>query len=381
VFTGDAEFRSFENSEHLEVLKGAFERWVAEWRKNRTLEKFEDVSDEILNTRIWRMASSLTQSLGSVAPNISSVVAGQIGYEECLNRIADIFSDSEDEFARATDELAILESFVQSLSVREEIATYLAVSDVTSDPSVEEHRERLMEALEVNFADPNEDRFRAVGYLWAKFQRSYSELFATQHDLVMRSHYLKEKYDEIMASDKWWEFENLSRMPGFERRHWRETVTLRRQVSRLVCDVDPRESLKFRPFCSCSFTAVNTGVVERLPGELWQAIGVGLENYRSELSRKRNMLVPLIDAIASDSKDLCVTAAANNLSKLLSKERALPQFSNTELDILRKALNAADFEPFKDKSEERFEVEIPKQMQQGNPTPRETADEAILIQL
>lgn len=381
VFTGDAEFSSFENSEHLKVLEGAFEQWIAEWRKNQTLEKFENVPDEILNTRIWRMASSLTKTLGSIAPNISSAVAGQIGCEECLNRVADIFSDSEDEFARATNDLAVLESFAQSLSVREEIATYLAVSDVTSDTSVEENRGRLMEALEVNFADPNEDRFRAVGYLWAKFQRSYSELFATQHDLVMRSHYLKEKYDEIMASDKWWEFENLSRMPGFDRRHWRETVTLRRQVSRLVCDFDPRESLKFRPFCSCSFTVVNTGVVERLPGELWQAIGNGLENYREELARKRNTIVPLIDAIASDSKDAIVTAAANNLSKLLSKGKALPQLSNTELDILRKALNAANFESFEDSKEEELEIEIPTNLQRESAISSEPADEAILIQL
>jgi len=69
----------------------------------------------------------------------------------------------------------------------------------------------------------------------------------------MKSHHLQAQFDEILQSDEWWEFENLSRLTVFQQVHRQEVQKIRRQFRELDCRFDVREMLKTHPFGACSF--------------------------------------------------------------------------------------------------------------------------------
>ncbi|HMJ08235.1 MAG TPA: hypothetical protein VK468_04475, partial [Pyrinomonadaceae bacterium] len=302
LFAGTSGFRSLDDLADREMLKTAFLHWIAEWRRGRVLERFSELPDDILNTRTWNLAARASKTLGSVAENINACLEGSISYEECLARVADAFLDKPEEMDVGVQQLAILESFVKGVDQRREIETYLALCEPTGVETLEAMKERLLEFSDRSYSRPSDTFNREMGYVWTKFHREYTEHFAAQHDFVMKSHGLQSEFDEIMRSDEWWQLSNLATVAPCESIRKTETGKLIQRFSELDCKTDVRESLKSRPFCSCSFSLPEIKNWESLSSQLSASIGASLAACRQIIAQNRTRLTPVIDSFAAERK-------------------------------------------------------------------------------
>ena len=329
-------FASIQLPEDVETVKNALRGWLLDWQKARLLERFNELPDEILNTKIWRLWVLAEKTFGSVATTAGAILDESITLEEGLHRIADAFSNSDEEFFTRTKDLVVLEDFISGTKRREEIWTYLAVSETTEDEKIEEFRDKLFEIIEDTIINPNQLINREMENIWQSFHTRFSEHFSIKHDIVMKSHLLQEKYDEIIRSDDWWEFQNLSKLPIFTQIYWQEAQKLCQQFRELDCRFSVREMLKTHPFCACSFNLAQISEWEQLPQTLLQTINKGRTNYRKILLTMRETLAQLISHFAKKPMDAEYAKAAANLIEIFAQGREIPTLTNAELIILQK---------------------------------------------
>ncbi|MEJ7847667.1 MAG: DUF6079 family protein [Pyrinomonadaceae bacterium] len=339
VFTKNQGFKSFEDTSDREMLRKAFEDWSAEWNKSRVFGRFAQLPEDILNVRVWNLAARSTKSIGSIADGIKAASEDKMSLEECLDRIAEAFFDSEKEMERCARDLEMLDHFIKGSVLREQIQDYLAVCEMTQDETIEELRRKLGQISDVSYITPTDANNRELGYLWDKFQRSFAEYFAMRHDLVMKSHSLQEEFNDLKRSDKWWEFENLSNMPFFGQSYWIEAKDICRRLEEFDCRVNVRETLAVRPFCMCSFSLAKMQDWEKLPLRLSQTIENGLEYYQQSLHNRVEKVTSQLNTLALQSKDDGIVEAANDLARRLTKGEEITEFTTLELKILSHALS------------------------------------------
>jgi hypothetical protein len=338
LVSGDDKIKSLDDDAGRAALKAALEVWHVEWLKSRVLKRFNELPDDVLNARIWNLASRCSKTLGAAADMIKAALDGSISLEECINRIADTFSDSEEQFQRAKSELVVIDSFIKGTPSRAQILSYLSGCEVTDVDEIEEMREQLYQLVDGSYWNPSDASNRELGYLWIKFQRDFADHFAARHDAVMRSHSLQAKYHEILRSDDWWEFENLARISFFDPKPAAAIVDIQRKFDELDCNFAVREALQERPFCKCSFGIANERKWEALPETLSGAILRALRVYRRSLIEERQAISPLLQQIERESSDEVVSGAAAVLLNSLSKGEDMPRFSLAELHVLQRAL-------------------------------------------
>ena len=338
IVSGDTTIKSLESDAGKAQLKSALEVWHVEWVKNRVLKRFNELTDDVLNARIWSLASRCSKTLGTTAEIVKGALDGGISFEECINRIADAFSDSEEQFQRAQSELIVVDSFIKGTPIRAQILSYLSGCEVTDVDEIEEMREQLYQLVDGSYWNPSDASNRELGYLWIKFQRDFAEYFANRHDIVMRSHSLQAGYHEILRSDEWWEFENLSRVAIFDPAPATEVDNLRRQFAQLDCDFPVREALQTRPFCKCTFGIARERQWEKLPEILASSIQDALRVYRETLVDQKETVTPLLQKVKIDSSDKLTAEAAASLADALRKGADIPRFSLVQLQVLQKAL-------------------------------------------
>lgn len=341
LVSGDDKIKSIDDKAHREALTAALQSWYTDWVRGRVLRRFDDLADDMLNARIWVIASRCSKMLGAMAETIKAALDEAITLEECLNRIADTFSDSEEQFHRAQSEIVILDSFIKGTPLRAEVLSYLSGCEITDVDELEEMREQLYHLSDVSYSNPSDASNRELGYLWIKFQRDFSEHFAARHDSVMRSHSLQASYNEIMRSDEWWEFENLARVSVFDPMIGIEVSDLRGLFGQLDCSFAVREALQKRPFCRCSFGLSKEKDWERLPERLNQAIQRGLREFRSTLFNERKRILPLLEKLESDSSDQEITSTAGFLINTIRTGSELPKLSLIQIQVLQKALGTS----------------------------------------
>ena len=335
ILTGSNDFRSINSAEDAAVIKDALKTWLSDWQKDRILERFNELPDETLNTRIWRLFVRTEKSFGAVAGILKAVNENVIQLEEGLQRVADTFSDREEEFITRTDEAAMLRVFLDGAARREQIYSYLAVCEPTGDAQIEDLRKRLWQMIEDAYVDSNEEHNQEIEILWQTFAERYSEHFAAKHDAVMNARHLQEQFDEITRSEEWREFESLSRQPVFRPAFWQEAQENYRRFQQLNCRLNVRELLKKHPFCACSFNLAQMREWEKLPERLQDNINRGRASYRRTLAMISETLIPLLEQIAESSGELA--PAANKLAQVL-RQTEIPLFSNEQLIVIEKAL-------------------------------------------
>lgn len=341
LFAGESGFRSLDDLADREILRTAFLNWIAEWRRVRALEKFNELPDDVINTRIWNLASRVSATLGAVAENIQSCLDGSISYEECLARIADSFLDRPQEMERSNNHLAVLLAFLKGSDLRQEVEKYLALCDSTGIEALESMKEKMLEMIDRGYFEPDDANNRELGYLWTKFKREFTEHFVVSHNSVMKSHDLQEKRDRILRSDEWWQFKNLSAVPPCDPHGSPELSGLMRHLSELDCSTDVRQSLERRPFCSCSFSLPKISYWNALPERTSDEIVSSVLAYGELLSRNQERILPGLEAAASDKKRADESDAARSAALKLKNKTAFSQFSPGEFQALRRAAIAA----------------------------------------
>ncbi len=337
LLSGVENIASINLPEDCETIKGGLRVWLSDWQKVRLLERFNELPDEILNTKIWRLSLLADKTFGSVATTVNAILDESITLDEGLHRIADAFSDSDEEYFARTKDLVVLEDFISGTKSRAEIRTYLAVSETSDDEKVEEMREKLFDILEETTVNPSQLTNREMENVWQLFHTRFIEYFASKHDLVMKSHHLQEQFDEIMRSNEWWEFENLSNLSIFTQTHRRQAQKICQQFKELDCRFSVREMLKTHPFCACSFNLTEAAEWENLPQNLRDTIEQGRRSYRKILWTLRETLAQLITHFSSRAMDDDYKTAARHLVEIFKQGNGIPALSNAELVILQKA--------------------------------------------
>lgn len=336
LITTNDRIRSIEDPIDRAATVETLKIWLNDWKAAKLLDRFNELPDEILNTRIWRLSVLAEKSFGTVARVVASVVDGSITLDDGLQRIADAFSDSEDDFFTRTQDLVVLEDFISGTKRREEIWSYVAVCEVTEDEKIEFFREKLLAVIKETIANPNQLVNREMENFWQSFHNRYSEHFAIKHDMIMKSHHLQERFDEIMRSDEWWEFENLSKLPVFPDYFWRQTQEFCHQFRELDCRFSVREMLKTHPFCACSFNLAQIPEWERLPQKMMETISAALTSYRKILLQLGENVLQLLAHFVKRGVDDEYTTAAASLMRIFAEGRSIPPLTNAELIILQK---------------------------------------------
>ena len=335
LFIKDGEFQSLDRSQDREVLQAAFAKWTSDWNESRLLERFAQLPDDVLNVRIWQFAARAGKTFGSVAESITAASEGTMPLEECLDAIADAFSESETEFKSCENDLEVLSSFIKGAELRDEVRSYLAVCEVTQEPAIEELREKAVALVEAACSEPSDALNREMGYVWEKFKREFSEHFDAHHAAVMRSPHLKTQLDEILRSDQWWEFEMLSDVSVFEPHYLGNANEYRRRIKELDCRIDTKQVLETQPFCVCSFSLNKSVDCNHLPNALNDTVREGLRSFRKTLAKNSDDLIKSLETLSDKTSDAEFQDASKQLVLALNKGDDIPYFTDLQLKILR----------------------------------------------
>lgn len=330
--------KTLDAAEDLNKVKDALKKWFDDWVSAGILERFNELPDEILNTKIWYISVNIEKTFGAVANSLKIFFDDSISLEVCLQRIADAFSDSEEEFALRQNDLVTLVSFIKNSSNRRQIWNYLAICERTEIQEIETKRNQLMVLLERSATEPTSESNREMESIWKEFHKEYGEHFAVKHDNIMKSHQLQEKFDEIVKSDQWWEFQNLSKLPVFNRKHWNSAVKSLLQFRELDCRFDVREMLKKHPFCACSFNLAQMKDWEVLPNALIDTIEHGRSSYRRTLNMLSGTLLQLLEAYMKNESDREFMKSAADLHEKFENGKEIKAFSTNQLIILNRIL-------------------------------------------
>lgn len=334
LFTNDQTLASIDDKQILEVLKN----WLDSWEDSNILARFNQLPDEILNTKVWYFAANIEKTFGSAAESIASILEESLSIEEGIQRIIDSFYESEEEFQKHSEELTSLKHFIEGADLREKIWAYLSVCESTKDEEIEHLRDRLFYLIGKGANSPNAEDNVAISEIWEKFHTNYSDLFALKHDMIMKSHLLQEKFDEILKSDQWWEFENLSKLQIFQTHFRRKTEKIFKLFNELDCRFDVRENLKSHPFCACSFNLAKIKDWENLPKHLISTIEQGRKSYRRTLFMLSDILVEKIETLANKTENRGYAEAATDLGEWFERNKVIPYFSINHINILNKIL-------------------------------------------
>lgn len=336
ILTGSQNLPSIEVHADRETVKNGLRNWLSDWESARVLERFNELPDEILNTRIWRLAVHSERTVGSVAETVRGVLNESVSLDEGLHRVADAFSNSEEAFFNCAQNLMRIDDFLSGANLRETIIGYLAVSEPTGDAEIEKQRDALLSLIEEIYRQPSQILNSEMNEMWDLFQENFTEFYARRHDAVMKSHQLQEKFDKIMSSPEWWEFENLSAVGFLPSYFFKQAQTISRRLKQLNCRHNTRETLKSYPFCVCAFSLAETEDWERLPQTLWEIVNQGLFSYRRALLLLSEALVPLIENFSAATVEMEFVAAADHLNAILQKDTAFEPLTDKELFILQK---------------------------------------------
>lgn len=338
LIAGNNEIKSIDDKAERAALEAALRSWYTDWMKSRVLKRFDDLPDDILNESIWLLAARCSKTLGSTAETLKSALEGSITLEECLNRVADIFADSEEQFQRAKSDFVVVESFIKGVPARAEILSYLSGCEATDVDEIEDMREQLYHLVDVSYRNPSDASNREMGYLWIKFQRDFAEHFATRHDAVMKSHTLESGYNEILRSDQWWEFQSLAAINFFDPAIAAAVDEVRALFNHIDCKFPVREALQTRPFCRCSFSLATENEWLKLPDRLTAAVNGALRSYRATLFNEQKTVLPLLQNIEAHSPDKDAAAAATYLIDTMRRGEEVQKLSVVQLHTLQAAL-------------------------------------------
>lgn len=338
LFTSDAPFESLDRAADQEVLKEAFSAWSQDWENSRLLERFAELPEDVLNVRIWQVAARAAKTFGTIAPKIAAASDGSVPLEESLERVAEAFAGSEEDFVQGQQELTVLSSFVKGAALREEARSYLAVCEVTDSDELETLRERVLLLIDAAFSDPGEDVNRELGYAWDKFRREFAQYFEPKHLLVMNAPERQASFSDIMKSDLWAEFDILSRLPGMDCRYSAIASQQRHRLAESQCAANTTELLEKQPYCHCDFSLNLSTDEDLLPTALNDTIKNGLASFRRVIIKNADEVLAGIEKFAGGIKDEEVTTACRELATLVRAGKDIPKFNDLQLKVLVEVL-------------------------------------------
>lgn len=340
TFASGGEFKSFESRSDCENLKIGLFEWLENWETSNVLEQFDNIPPEFLNARIWRIAAKLNSSLGVTASLIRKFREEPGPIEDCIGRISDAFFNDVANIEKAVADLSVIEQFVKNFEQRRSIRSYISLAECTDVPVLEDCRETLLRYLDEFEEEPNDNKSREIGYLWARFEREFGAYFSARHDAVMRSTYLSDQRAEAFASDDWWNFETLSPFVDTSKDAFKRFEGLRKLIGELKCDSDTKALLKERPFCNCRYSLSDHLSLECLSDEFRETLRNTVLEIKEEIVSGSSDLIPIIEQVGKSGGRETAVAAGELISSIRSND--LPEkLSDVQRTVLIISLRRA----------------------------------------
>ena len=313
LITGNKEIRSLDSSADRELLVKALSMWLEKWRESNVLIKFDALGDEDLNAGIWKIAANLKKSYGSIAEMIVTVSAGELSVEKFLQSAADLFSDSEAEFAKKADDLSTLGEFIATVAARNAITTYLSKCEVTDDPQIELGRQALL--ARIHAAPPSATLTREHEESWLDFKKRYIEYFAERHEMVMSPATSMRLTKDVVGSDEWSAFESFASNVLFDGGVAAKVRVLLREIRQTYCTAKVSDVLETVPSCTCSFDLTNHERMSGLGEELRTSLRNGLDLFTANIVATKKQLIANVDAMAdTEANKLAISSVRKRLS-------------------------------------------------------------------
>ncbi len=338
LLTGDRSIVSLDGPDNEEAARKAIEIWLADWRSARLLDRFSELPDDIITDKTWNLFANVERTYGVAAKTVEMISEGSMALAEGVNRVADAFADDEEAIGTRGREISDLEEFMVAAALREKIWKYLAICEPTGNEEVEWCRKLLGRALDQGAKKPSHETNNQIKELWNTFHQLFSEHFVDGHDSVMKARSLKVRVDAIVSGDEWWEFEALSRIPIFSQGYWERAARLRKSARHLDCRFPVRSMLEEQPFCGCAYRESTRQEMMSLPDRLQVLVDEARRDFREVLVLLREPIRETVEALARNSWDDDFKAAAVSLLASLGAEGEIPNLSNNEISVLRKAI-------------------------------------------
>ena len=346
LLTGQTGLASIAEPEAREAVRVALSEWVETWRANQLLEKYEALPDEGLTTRTWGLAQAVRKSFGSAAESIEALLADTISLEEGLQRVADVFGDSLEQFKRHLDQLAKLTCFVNGLARRIEALAYLSLAEPTGLNEIESARRELLAIADDPHSLFEQESSRRFDLLWREFHQRYREHYDSAHDEAMNSSARQEAIESLVRRDDFREFEALSQLSIVNKSYWEETTRLLQRSRTAHCALPVRQLLTTQPFCSCSFRLAHAAALRRLPQALEEVLRRGLAAHRSTLSFWSKPLAQALVALGASDASAENTERTSALASAFTRGEA-PPLSPFEIQLVEQALQQTAVPPLR----------------------------------
>lgn len=338
LLTHQANLNSIAHPTAREAVRASLTEWLDAWRGARLLENFDALPDAGLMTRTWKLAASVRKSFGAAADAVEAALADIISLEEGLQRVADAFGDSPEQFARSTVQLTQLSNFINGLHVREKARAYLAMSEPTTVDEIESARRELLAMIEDVQSLFERESNKRFDILWREFHARYSEHYIARHAETVGADANRKAIESLTRGAEWREFEALSELSIVNRQHWEQAAELVHHAGRSYCDLNVRQLLNDRPACVCSFRLARAAALASLPQDLAETLEHGRHAYRHTLEMLSTPLAIALDAIARKEEDTETAARARHLSGAFARGTEQAHFSHVDVGLIEQAL-------------------------------------------
>ncbi len=333
-FAEGAEIVDIGRNADLAIFRTGAEAWLAAWDSERLLGRFNEVPEESLNTVIWKAVTRTSRTFGASASLLRKWFDGQGTVEECLGRIAEAFLDDVTKFEKAVSDLEMIRAYLESHAEQDRIRRYLATAAFSGDPAAESAREETLDALRHFDLDPDQEKARHIGYTFSRFHASFTVGYLEAHDSIMRSHKIQEQASELLSSENWWLFENVSELAADDPAV-RSVKKLIGDQKRLDCAVKTVDVLATSPRCTCGFEATDRVKWESLVADLEAASSAATKEV---LERMRYTLEPEASKLASlapTTSEPKMSSAIKDLEAYLNSGKSPASWTPEHIRVLR----------------------------------------------
>ncbi|MEJ7622944.1 MAG: hypothetical protein WKF34_03020 [Pyrinomonadaceae bacterium] len=287
LLTGNSDLKSLDTAAEERFVADELVGWLAGWREERALNRFNELPDESLNATIWQSAASLQKSLGAMADLVQLLANDEATLKQTLQNIGELFSDAESEFEKGSIVLRTLQAYLAEAVVRQDAVRWATLAEITEDPAVEAIRGRLIESLQ--------SHSESLADVLTEFRAAYARIYITSHDEITGSQDAQARLAAIIRSAPFALLDQAGATGGLG-----EVRKLMRELTYLRCNAPVREILTASPHCTCSFRLTDSGRLRRLPVELETAITAALE----AISRGDQLIGAQSPSGAGNAKDV-----------------------------------------------------------------------------
>jgi uncharacterized protein YukE len=321
-----------------EGVRASLAEWLEAWRSTHLLENFDALPDAGLTTRTWKLAAGVRKSFGAAADAVEAALADIISLEEGLQRVADAFGDSSEQFERNTEQLMQLSNFIAGLKGRERAREYLAMAEPTTVDEIESARRELSAMIEDMQSLFDRESNRRFDILWREFHARYSEHYATMHAETVGANSNRRSLEDLTRGEEWREFEALSSLSIINRQHWEQAEELLHEARGSYCDLNVRQLLGERPSCVCAFRLSRRSALTGLSQDLAETLEHGRVAYRRTLALLSTPLAIALDAIARREDETELASRARSLSGAFARGTEHAHFTRADVQLIEQAL-------------------------------------------